>query len=161
MKTTTLAAIAALVAVARVAAADPTISPELADGAGPRAAAEARALVATMQSDARVAREALELARSRRRRDEIRCADESLSRADVALRNAREDAAEIAPATAARQWPAALAALERVRRRASASHEARVLAMTCSTPQTAVLPGDRTMVTVRVDRRVARVDPSP
>lgn len=157
MKTTTLAAIAALVAVARVAAADPTTSARDADGEALRAAAEAHTLLSAMQGDTRVAREALVLARARGRREEVRCADESLSRADVALRNARDDAAEIAQAVAVRQWSSALAAFERLRRRASASHEARVLATTCSAPPAPA--GDRTVVTVRIDPGVPRVNP--
>jgi hypothetical protein len=157
MKTMMLAAVAALVAVARMASADTTGSPEPAGAEAARAAAEARALLATIQSDARVAREALEIARARGRRSEVRCADESLSRADVALRAAREDETEVDGAVAARRWAAVLPALERVRRRAAASHEARVLAMTCSATAATALPNDRTLVTLRIDPGVPRV----
>jgi hypothetical protein len=157
MKPMALAATAALVAVARIAAAQTTGS-----GGGPavdgivRAAAEAHAMLANMQQNARIARDALQLARAHKRRDEIRCADESLSRADVALRRAREDASDLSVAMASHDATAASAALERVRVRYSASHEAEVLALSCTAP-VILRPGDRTRVTVHVDPAVAQV----
>lgn len=143
------AAIAALVAVARMATAQTVGPAPAAFDPIARAAAEAHALVARIQNNRQVARDALALARSRKLRGEIRCADESLSRADVALRRAHEHAANVAAATANHDVAAVRAELARVRMWAAASHEAEVLAISCSSP--AVLrPGDRTVVTVRV-----------
>jgi Xaa-Pro aminopeptidase len=160
MKPTAFAAIAALVAVARLASAQPTGSPDPAAGgdAAVRATSEGRALVATMQHNARLALDAFEAARARKRHDEIRCADEALSRADVALRRAREDQGMLEAAVASHTDPAMRAVLERMRQRAAASHEARVLADACSSPE-ASRPGDRTLVIVRIDPRIAQLDP--
>jgi len=79
MKTTVVAALAALLTVAHVAVAAATGSATVAspvDDEVARATTEARALVATMQNNARIAREALELARHRQRQAPVRCADE-------------------------------------------------------------------------------------
>jgi hypothetical protein len=158
MKPTACAALAALLAVARMASAQATGSSDPAANAGVRATTEARALVATMQHNARVALEALEAARARRRRDEVRCADEALSRADVALRRSFDDAAVLAAAVASRDGQATLSALARIRQRAAASHEAEVAAVSCSASEI-VAPRDQTMVTVRVDPRIVRIEP--
>ncbi len=157
MKPTAFAATAALVAVARMAVAQaegttPAVDPTV------RAASEAHALVASMQQNARIARDALELARVRKRPGEIRCADEALSRADVALRRAREDTAELGAAGFTHDANGVRAALDRVRLRADASHEAAVLAMTCSSPSIQ-RPDERTRVIVRIDPGVARIEP--
>jgi hypothetical protein len=159
MKPTACAAIAALLAVARMASAQTTGSsdPAAADAAV-RATTEARALVATMQHNARVAFEALEFARARKRRDEVRCADDALSRADVALRRSRDDAAVLDAALASRDAQTTLSALARIRMRAVQSHEAQVAAVLCSAPEI-ITPRDRTLVTVHVDPAVARFAP--
>jgi hypothetical protein len=148
MKTTTVAAVAALVALTRGAAAQTAGSPGPADDEAFHAAGEARALVATMQTNARTAWQALELARARRRQPEVRCSDEALSRADVALRRAREDAAEMGADFASHERLAARAALQRMRWRAVDSHEAVVTAAEC-VPRAGVVDG-RTSVTVLV-----------
>jgi hypothetical protein len=158
MKPTALAALAALLAVARTTMAQATGSSDPGADAGVRATTEARELVATMQHNARIAFDALETARARRRRDEVRCADEALSRADVALRRSREDATTLDDAVTARHTATALTALERIRGRATASREAGVLAKTCS-PSGVVVSGDRTVVSVHVDPAIVRLVP--
>jgi|SRR5208337_2898567 hypothetical protein len=158
MKPTAFAALAALVAVARMSAAQTTGSPDPAADTGVRATTEARALVATMQHNARIAFDALASARVHRRRDEVRCADEALSRADVALRRAREDSATLEDAVALREEQAVRATLERLHQRAAASHEAEVLALSCS-PSDVVMARDQTIVTVHVDPLIAHFDP--
>ncbi len=158
MKPTACAAIAALLAVARMASAQTTGSSDPAADAAVRATTEARALVATMQHNARVAFEALESARAHKRRDEVRCADAALSRADVALRHSRDDAAVLDAALALRDAQTTLSALTRIRLRATQSHEAQVAAVLCSAPEI-ITPRDRTLVTVHVDPTVARFDP--
>ncbi len=97
MKTTAVAAFAELLAVAHMAAAGMMGSPGPADDEVLRATTEARAIVGTMQNNARVAREALELARRRQALAPVRCADEALSMADVALRRGRDDVTQIEP----------------------------------------------------------------
>jgi hypothetical protein len=159
MKTMTVAAIAALVAVARLAIAQTTGSPKPADDEALRAAAEAHALVATMSRNAQLARDALELARARRRREEVRCADEALSRADVALRRGRDDAADMAAELVSHDLQAALSTLQRLRLRSFASHDAAVNAGRCSATEPSG-PRDRTLVTVHIDPAVPRVDPA-
>jgi hypothetical protein len=117
-----------------------------ADGQAARASGEARALLETMQEHARAAREVLERARARRRADEIRCSDEALSRADVALRHGKEDAADLHAALAAHEDQAAASALQRLRARSLASGDAAVIASKCIIDDSA--RGDRTKVTV-------------
>jgi hypothetical protein len=157
MKTTAVAAFAALLTVAHVAVAGSTGSAAAAgsvDDEVVRATTEARALVATMQNNARAAREALELARRRQRPAPVRCADEALSEADVALRRGREEVAMMAAQYAASDRPAARSALQRLRLRAGASHEAAVQASQCNALEVLV---DHTTVTVRVDPLGARL----
>lgn len=152
MKTTVVAALAALLTVAHVAVAAATGSATVAspvDDEVARATTEARALVATMQNNARIAREALELARHRQRQAPVRCADEALSMADVALRRGRDDVAQMAASYVADDRPAARASLQRVRLRAGASHEAAVAASQCNASEVVV---DHTVVTVHVER---------
>jgi len=147
MKTTAVAAFAALLAVARIGVAGTTGSPGSADDEVVRATTEARAIVATMQNNARVARDALELARRRRNPAPVRCADEALSLADVALRRGREDVTQMAAQFGANDPPAARATLERLRWRASASHEAAATASRCNAQD---VPVDHTVVIVSV-----------
>jgi hypothetical protein len=151
MKTTAVAAFAALLAVARMAAAGTTGSPGPADDEVLRATTEARAIVATMQNNARVAREALELARRRQALAPVRCADEALSMADVALRRGRDDVTQMAAQYGANDPPAARAALGRLRWRAAASHEAAATASRCIAQE---VPADHTVVIVSVDPRI-------
>ena len=158
MKPTAFAALAALVAVARMASAQATGSPDAVAEAGVRATTEARALVATMQHNSWIALEALETARTHRRADEIRCADEALSRADVALRRAREDAASLEAAVASRDELTTSGLVARLRTRAGTSREAQVTAVGCTMPE-ASRQTDRTLITVRVDPRIARIEP--
>jgi hypothetical protein len=146
MKTMALAALAALLAVARTAAAQQGSDP-LAEVRSARADGEA--LLTSMYANARVAREVLELARSRKRIAEIRCSDEALSRADVALRRGREDADDIRAAFASGDAKAATAALHRLQARATASHDAATTASQCIV-QPGVRGTDRTQVIVRV-----------
>ena len=145
MKTTAAAAFAALLAVARMAAAGGAGSPGPVDDEVLRATAEARAIVATMQNNARIAREALEVARRRGPPAAVRCADEALSLADVALRRGRDEAAEMMADYAGKDRPAARASLDRLRMRAGASHDAAAGAGRCNAPD---VPTDRTVVTV-------------
>jgi hypothetical protein len=147
MKTMAVAAMAALLVVARTASAGGAGSPGPVDDEVSRAATEARALVSTMQNNARVARQALEYARRLRRPEAARCSDEALSLADVALRRGREEAALMADQFASKDRPGARASLERLRMRASASHDAAVSARACNAPE---IPPDRTVVVVRV-----------
>lgn len=149
MKTMAVAALAALLAVARVAVAK-TGSPEPADDQAVRAAGEAHALLASMSANAHAAREVLEAARARRRPDEVRCSDEALSRADVALRHGREDAAELFAALTAHDARAAADALTRLRARAVASRGAASTATRCIPQENALRP-DRTQVIIHVD----------
>ena len=151
-----VAALAALLAVARTAVAQ-TGSPEPVDAEAARANGEAFALIASMTSNARVAREALELARTRRRPEEVRCSDEALSRADVALRRGREDAAQLSEALATRDSAAAASMLRRLRARATASHDAASTAGRCI-PQGGPHGPDRTQVTVHVETAVPPIE---
>ena len=89
---------------------------------------------------------------------EVRCADEALSRADTALRQARDDAAALEEAVASRDVTTMGAALDRLRLRAAGSREAEMAAISCSLPQ-AVRVTDHTLVTVVVDGLIARVEP--
>jgi len=149
VKTTALAAVAALVAVARMASAQTGGSPEPAGDETVRAAvAEARSLLATMQNSARIARRALEQARARRDPDELRCADEALSRADVALRRGREDAALLAAQLATHDVHSASATLRRVRQAWTASHDAAASASWCSARKEWGGMADQTIVNV-------------
>ena len=148
MKTTAVAALAALLAVAPTAVAGTTGSREPADDEVSRATVEARGLVATMQNNARIAREALELARSRQRAAATRCSDEALSLADVALRRGRDDEAQMLAQYAAKDRPGARASMGRLRLRAAASHEAAGQARQCNPVE---IPVDRTVVIVHVD----------
>ena len=148
MKTTAVAALAALLAVARMAVAGTTGSPGPADDEVLRATTEARALVATMQTNARVARDALELARRRRSPALVRCSDEALSLADVALRRGREDVDQMVAQYGADQRPAARTTLQRLRWRAMASHDAAAAAGRCNAQDA---PVDHTVVIVRVE----------
>jgi hypothetical protein len=157
MKPMAIAALAALATVARIAVAQTTGSPPPVTDPGVRATVEARALVATIQHNAEVIFDSLEIARTRQRTSTIRCVDESLSRADVALRRAREDASVLDAALAAHDAPAMGEILERLRVRASASHEAVVAAASCS-PRDGAHSVDRTLVTVIAPRHVARLD---
>jgi hypothetical protein len=151
MKTMFAAAVAALVVVARVAIAQ-TASGEPVEGQAARAGGEARTLLLSMHEHARIAREALERARARRRPEEVRCADEALSRADVALRRGREDAAQMSVALAAHDAPAAATALRRLMGRFTASSDAAAVAGRCI-PQEVARGTDRTQVTVYVDSK--------
>jgi hypothetical protein len=148
MRTVVAAAVAAL-AVARIASAEAgAVGPAgPTDGQAARASGEARALLGSMQEHARVAREVLERARARRRADEIRCSDEALSRADVALRHGREDAAELTTALTAHDDQTAASALQRLRARFLASRDAAVTAGKCIAIDAARGP-DQTQVTV-------------
>lgn len=155
MKTMTVAALAALSIASRVASADTTGSPAPVAVEAARAAVEARALVATMQQDARLAREALMTARRAGRRDEVRCADEALSRADVALRAARDEVSALPRPGATIDLAMVHHTLGEVRARATAAHAARVMAVTCTLPHAMTTMGDT--IAVRVDPSVAPV----
>jgi len=152
MKTTAFAAVAALVAVAPMASAQTTGSPQPADEDAMRTTALARSLVATMQGSARFARSALEHARAGRNPDEVRCADEALSRADVALRHGREDEAVLVAQLAARDAQGAWVTLERLRQRWAASRSAAVSASYCAAIRAAGAD-DRTTVIVHATAR--------
>jgi hypothetical protein len=158
MKPTACVAIAALLAASRMASAQTTGSSDPAADAAVRATTEGRALVATMQHNAHMALEAFEDARARGRRDEVRCADEALSRADVALRRSHDDLNILDAAVAMRDAQMALPALARIRQRAVASHEAEMTAKACSATEV-VAVGDRTTVTLYVDPAIARFEP--
>jgi hypothetical protein len=149
MKTMAVAALAAHLAVAHVAVAQ-TGSPEPADDQAVRADGEAQALLASMNANAHAAREVLEAARARRRPDEVRCSDEALSRADVALRHGREDAAQLFEALNAHDARAVLTALSHLRARAAASRGAASSATRCIPQENARRP-DRTQVIIHVD----------
>jgi hypothetical protein len=136
MKMTAFAAVAALVAVAHTASAQTASSPKHAEDEALRAAAEGRSLVATMQTSARLARFALEQARSRRDPDEVRCADDALSRADVALRYSRQEASLLVDELAAHDMQAASATLQRLRQRGMAARDAATSASFCSARRT-------------------------
>ncbi len=155
MKPMALAASAAVLAfgvVARIAVAQTTPQP-VADP-GMRAKTEAHALVATTEHNAGVVFDALVIARTRQSASTVRCVDEALSRADVALRHAREDISILDAAVAARDAPASSEILERLRARVAASHAAVVSAASCRTSDAARY-ADRTLVTVIRPRRLA------
>ena len=126
------AGVAAVGAIAGMASAQTTSFPKPGEDEALRAAAEARSLVATMQSSARLARFALEQARARRDADEVRCADEALSRADVALRYGRQDASLLVDELGAHDMAAASATLQRLRQRGTAARDAAASASFCS-----------------------------
>jgi hypothetical protein len=147
MKTMAFAALAAVLAVAPTAVAragsdQPSPEPVARPGA------DVQAMLDTMDANARVAREVLGVARSHKRADEVRCSDEALSRADVALRRAREDVQALTAALTARDDNAAQSAMHSLQAHAAASHDAAGLAKGCIAP-----PGqrtaDRTQVTVQ------------
>jgi hypothetical protein len=148
MKTMFAAAVAALVVASRVAVAQ-TGSGELVESQAARAGGEARTLLLSMHEHARIAREALERARARRRPEEVRCADGALSRADAALRRGREDSEQLSAALAAHDAPAAATALHRLQARFAASRDAASAAGRCI-PQEVARGTDRTQVTVYV-----------
>lgn len=152
-----LAACAALLAVARIAVARTTGSPETAADPAVRAATEAHALVATMQHNTTVVFDALEVARARQRASQMRCADEAMSRADVALRHACEDAAALDAAVATHDAKPVDDLLARLRLGAAASHQAVVSAASCSLPDE-VRPVEGTRVTV-TPPLLPRLDP--
>jgi hypothetical protein len=138
--------------------AQTTGSPQPVAEPGVRAKTEARALVATTEHNAGVVFDALAIARTRQSASTVRCVDEALSRADVALRHAREDVSILDAAVAARDAPASSEILERLRARVSASHEAVVSAASCRTSDAARYV-DRTLVTVIRPRHVAASNP--
>lgn len=146
------AGVAALGAIAGMASAQTTSFPKPGEDGALRAAAEARSLVATMQSSARLARFALEQARARRDADEVRCADEALSRADVALRSGRQDATLVLEQLGAHDMLGASATLQRLRQRWTASHDAAASASFCSARK-AGRGSDWTTVSVEVPPR--------
>lgn len=150
MKPMAFAACAAILAsgvVARIAVAQTTSSPQPVADPGVRAKTEARALVATTEHNASVVFDALEMARTRQSASTVRCVDEALSRADVALRRAREDASILDAALAARDASLSGEILERLRARVAASHAAVVSAASCRTSD-AVRYVEGTLVTV-------------
>src|SRR5580692_1820802 len=111
MRTTVVAALAALVAVSHVAVAQTAGAPVPAADETARAAAEGRGLVAGMKNAATLARLALERARERHAADEVRCTDQALSIADVTLRGAQDDLGRLLAAVAvhdARAWRGSL-----------------------------------------------------
>ena len=154
MRTTAIAAFAALVAVAPAAVAGTTGPARPASDASLRATSEARAIVAGMQDNARSARGALEAARRRRQPAEIRCADEALSRADAALRWARDDVSELEARLAARDLRGARLALARLLFRETDSRDAVRMAAACAASDAARAAGVTT-VTIRVDGRAS------
>jgi hypothetical protein len=161
MKTTPMVALV-LLAAARVAEAQTTDPAARADDEAARAAAEARAAISAIAVNAQHAHEALVLARMRRRADETRCTNDALSRADVALRGAREDSAAMATHFASGELQAARAALTRIRQRTGWSREAALASVDCSPATSAWIargPLDATTVTVTVDPNVPRVEP--
>jgi hypothetical protein len=148
MKTMAFAALAALLAVAPTAVAragSDQASPEPVARPG----ADVLALLDTMDANARVAREVLGLARSHKRADEVRCSDEALSRADVALRRAREDFQALTAALTARDDKAAETAMHSLKAHAAASHDAAGIAKGCLAPASGKKTNDRTQVTVQ------------
>ncbi len=149
MKMMAVAALAAVLAVARAAVAQAG-SPEPADDEAVRAGGEASALLTSMAANARVARETLEAARARRRPDEVRCSDEALSRADVALRHGREDAAQLFEALNAHDAKAVTSALNHLRARATAARGAASSAARCIPQENGRRP-DRTEIIIHVD----------
>ena len=161
MKTMALAALAAVLAVAPTAVAragsdEPSPVPVV------RPSGDVQTLLDTMTGNARVAREVLEVARRHRRADEVRCSDEALSRADVALRRGKEDAQALTAALSARDDKGATSAFHRLQARALASRDAATIAKGCLASETGLRGPDRTQVIVHVDPRlpaVARVAP--
>jgi hypothetical protein len=149
MKTMAVAALAAVLAVAPSAVARAG-SDEPDPGAVVRPSGDVEALLVTMTGNARVARDVLELARSRRRLDEVRCADEALSRADVALRRGREDLQAMTGALTAGDAKTATTAMHRLEARALASHDAVAIAKGCIPRDRAAHAPDRTQVIVQV-----------
>ncbi len=157
MKPMALAASAAVLAfgvVGRIAVAQTTGSPHPVADPAARAKTEARALVATTEHNAGVIFDALAIARTQQSASTVRCVDEALSRADVALRHAREDVSMLDTAVVARDAPASSEILERLRARVAASHDAVVSAASCRTSD-AARNVDRTLVTVIRPRHLA------
>jgi hypothetical protein len=148
MKTMALAALAAVLAVAPTAVAragsDEPAPPVV------RPSGDVQALLVTMTSNARLAREVLEQARSHRRADEVRCSDEALSRADVALRRGREDVQEMTVALTAHDAKAAATAMHRLEARAAASRDAAAIARGCIVQPAAASRPEGTQVIVHV-----------
>ncbi len=153
MKTMAFAAFAAVLAVAptsvaRAGSDEPSPSPVVRPGS------DVQALLDAMDANARVAREVLGVARSHRRADEVRCSDEALSRADMALRRGREDFQALTAALTARDEKEAAAALHRLQARAAASRDAAAIARGCL-----ARPGPR--VPEKTEVTVVRGVPAP
>src|SRR5258708_24744814 len=150
MKTMAFAALAAVLAVAPTAVARAGSDEPAAEPAA-RPNGDVQALIATMTYNSRVAREVLELARSRKRADEMRCSDEALSRADVALRRGREDLQELSAALTAHDAKTAASALNRLQARVVASRDAASIARACIPREPGIHGPDRTQVIVHVE----------
>jgi hypothetical protein len=151
MKTMAVAALAAVLAVAPAAVAragsdEPSPEPVA------RPSSDVQALVWTMTSNSRVAREVLELARSRRHPNEVRCSDEALSRADVALRRGLEDVQEMTLALSTHDAKWAATAMHRLEARVTASRDAAAIARGCIPRESGARGPDRTQVIVHVVR---------
>jgi hypothetical protein len=149
MKTMAIAALAAVLAVAPTAVARAG-SQEPSPEPAARPSGEVQALLDTMTGNARVAREVLELARSRKRADEVRCSDEALSRADVALRRGKEDVQDMTVALSTHDAKTAVSALHRLQARVAASRDAAAIAKACIPRESTAHGPDRTQVTVHV-----------
>lgn len=151
MKTVARAALAAVLAVAPTAVARAG-SEEPAPEPGARLGSDVQAMIDTMTGNSRVAREALEVARSHKRADEVRCSDEALSRADVALRRGKEDVKDMTLALAAHDNRSAQSAMHRLQARALASRDAAAIARVCIMHETGARAPDRTEVIVHPSR---------
>ena len=132
------ASTAAPVASAPVVTAQASSTPNVPNDA---VAAEARAAkaiaaqaIATLEATSAQVRTLLRRARARGSRDEIACVDEGLSRADVAMRNAREDAATAQNAYAQGNVVDARKANDRVTRARDAARIAASAASACIQP---------------------------
>lgn len=156
MKAMGLAAVAALLAASRMADAHPAETQGANEAV--RAADEARALVARMQTNADHALEARRKARAMRVPEALACTNEALSRADVALRRAREDLSRLSAAWSDGDVGSARAALLTIRSRATASQEAAARASWCVQPEVRV-SGEKTRVTMQVDPSIVPFEP--
>lgn len=141
----TILALLSAPALSATAAADPTVPNVEAEAR--TAHAQAIASIAQMEATARRVRLLLQWARERGTRTQVACADEGLSRADVALRGAREharladEAWERGEATLARREVLLLSACREAARTAS------------ETAGACVGPSDKTIVSVRTGHR--------
>ncbi|HLK37456.1 MAG TPA: hypothetical protein VKU41_11940 [Polyangiaceae bacterium] len=155
MKTTALAALAAILGVASTAIAQSGFNEPSDPSSQP--GRDAEALIDAMTANARVARDVLRRARERKHADEVRCSDGELSRAEVALHRGREDLEAMMLAIVAHDVPGAASAKYRLEMHASASRNAASAAKGCIVRGDTPTP-DWTEVIVRIDPWLRGVD---